>query len=80
MSITRLRLWRTSQGWSQNFTAEKLGMSRALYGPIESGRMTPTPHVAARLKEFFGEDASELLKPIKTRDGVPVLREAAAQQ
>lgn len=61
--ITNLRVIRTSMGLTQGQAADKIGISRGLYSPIESGRYNPTETIKEKLADFFGHSADDLLKP-----------------
>jgi transcriptional regulator with XRE-family HTH domain len=82
---TRLRAWREKAGLSLSAAAAELGFSRATLGPVELGRLDPTPFIAARLEQRFGEPVAALLKPVTERalprllDADLVERNAAAR-
>jgi len=58
--------------------ASKIGISTSLLRLLESGRLEPTPRVAALLTTAFGEDAVRLLSPVRIVGTLPTLREAEA--
>lgn len=59
--MTHLRKLRDDEGASQTAYAARVGVSLQTYGPIESGRSTPTDKVAKLLEAAFGEPVTTLL-------------------
>ena len=57
----KLRLLRLQKGYKQDDVAKVVGISRRMYGFIESGCRNPSWSVVKRLENFFGIPASELL-------------------
>ncbi|WP_425228432.1 helix-turn-helix transcriptional regulator [Sphingomonas sp.] len=45
---------RGERGWSQQFLAEQLGVSRQSVNAIETGRYDPSLPLAFRIAELFG--------------------------
>ncbi|WP_092485567.1 helix-turn-helix transcriptional regulator [Desulfoscipio geothermicus] len=58
---------RNKKGYRQQDVALSIGISRRMYGFIESGNRNPSWEVAQRLEKFFGIPATELLA--KTNKG-----------
>jgi putative transcriptional regulator len=52
---------RCTKGYRHKDVALSIGISRRMYGLIETGRHNPSWAVAQRLEKFFGIPASELL-------------------
>ena len=52
---------RKEKGFTQKNIAKSLGISRRMYGSIETGSRNPSWKVAQRLEQFFNIPASELL-------------------
>jgi transcriptional regulator with XRE-family HTH domain len=71
----RLRLWRQKARLSQADAGEALGLSRATYAAVESGRLIPTDRVAEILRAAFNESPDRLLHPVEA-GRLPKLREA----
>ena len=61
---TRLRAWRLNAGLTTSKAAALLGFSRALYGPIELGRLQPSEAIQARIERAFGEPLADVTKPV----------------
>lgn len=59
--VTHLRKLRDDEGASQTAYAARVGVSLQTYGPIESGRSTPTDKVAKLMEAAFGEPVAVLL-------------------
>lgn len=68
-----IRELRESLGWTQQETADRLGISRTSYRCLESGRTRVISEYLARLAEIMGRSEEELLfgEPLDAR----VLRE-----
>ena len=77
---TRLRAWRMQDSKTQEDAAQLLQVSRSIYALIESGRLRPTPRVAGRLREVFGEEVDALLRPVSTRSLPTVAGRPSARQ
>jgi len=52
---------RNQKGYTQQEVAVHIGISRRMYGSIETGYRNPSWKVQKRLEQFFGIPASELL-------------------
>ena len=57
-----LRLFRLDKGWSQQFLADKSGVSRQMIGDIEAQEKSPTTPYLAWLAQALGMHADELLR------------------
>jgi len=51
---------RTSRGWTQRQVAERLGVTDAYYGMIESGVRTPRLILGLRIADIFGVRPDEI--------------------
>ncbi|CFX15565.1 Cro/C1-type helix-turn-helix domain [Syntrophomonas zehnderi OL-4] len=60
MRINLIKL-RNEKGYTQQEVADRLDISRRMYGSVETGRRNPSWEVIQRLEQFFGVPASELL-------------------
>lgn len=56
---------RTAKGWTQQETAEKLGVSQAYLSLLETGRRRPSPRLVNRLARLFDVSTTA----VATRDG-----------
>ena len=56
----RLKMVRTTRGWTQSDLAEKLEVSRQSVNAIETGRYDPSLPVAFRIEELFGLQIEEI--------------------
>lgn len=60
MRITLIQV-RNEKGYTQQEVADHVGISRRMYGSIETGARNPSWKVQKRLEKFFGIPVSELL-------------------
>ena len=67
-----LIMLRKLSGWSQEQTAEKIGISRQAYAKWESGATVPDVDKAALLAQAYGLSLDSLLKT-ETADGIGVI-------
>ena len=58
----RLLSLRTSAGWSQEFVARQMGVSRATIVNWERGNTEPSISEAVKLAKLFGITVEELMK------------------
>ena len=65
--ITFLKKFRQDQGISQEFLAEKIGVSRPTYAQIESGARDMSVKKAQKLAHFFGLSLEDFLAGKKTQ-------------
>jgi Zn-dependent peptidase ImmA (M78 family)/transcriptional regulator with XRE-family HTH domain len=75
----RLQEARKARGFTQQYAAETLGMSRPTYIAIEKGERAVQPQELIRLAEIYGRSVHEILRqrpPV--RDFVPHFRAAAS--
>lgn len=56
-----LRKLRTEKGYTQQEVASHLGISRRMYGLIETGSRNPSWNVQKRMVKFFNIPIEELL-------------------
>ena len=62
---TRLRQERQKNGWTQQYVADKVGITKAALHNIEVGKRKPSYDVLVKLIEIFGiVDPRELFAPI----------------
>ena len=67
--INRLRDLRAERGWSQQFLAERLGVSRQSVNAIETGRYDPSLPLAFRIADLFDAAIEEIfVNPAKDTD------------
>ena len=67
----RLQLLRKSRGLTQQQVGEAIGVSRATYASVESGRQTLALDVAWRMVVFFGVPFDRITpEPVPTRGSV----------
>lgn len=57
--MTQLEVWRKTKGLTQTQAAREISIAKSRYQDLESGRLTPTPHMWARLRAFFGDEKAE---------------------
>ncbi len=50
----RMRLLRADRGWSQQYVAEKLEVSRQSVNAIETGKFDPSLPLAFKIARLFG--------------------------
>jgi DNA-binding XRE family transcriptional regulator len=66
--MTHLTVWRKSKGWTQAQAAKAIGRARFRYQEIELGRLTPTPYIWQRLRDYFGDEkAAQLLRRVRSK-------------
>jgi putative transcriptional regulator len=58
----RLRELRAERGWSQQFLAEKLEVSRQSVNAIETGKYDPSLPLAFRISKMFGQWIEEIFE------------------
>lgn len=68
-----IRELRARLGWSQQFLADELGVSRQTINAIENGRSEASLELALKLGHVFGREVSELFLaeprgPLPTRE------------
>lgn len=59
---------RQERGWSQQYLADTLGVSRQTIISIERGRFDPSLPLAFRLAETFGCALEQLFTPARSSD------------
>jgi len=70
------RTARTAKGWTQQETAEKLGVSQAYLSLLETGRRRPSPRLLNRLARLFDVPATAV--PLRNATGVGAPAELVA--
>jgi putative transcriptional regulator len=63
----RLREFREAKGWSQQYMAEKLDVSRQTVISIEQGKYDPSLPLAFAIAELFSSRIEEIFFPGKKR-------------
>lgn len=58
----KLQTLRVSAGWSRQFVADRLGVSRQAVWLWETGRQVPAADKAMKLAEMFGVTAEYLME------------------
>ena len=58
----RLRELRAERGWSQQYLAEKLEVSRQSVNAIETGKYDPSLPLAFKLARLFGQRIEEIFQ------------------
>ncbi|MDR3348847.1 MAG: helix-turn-helix domain-containing protein [Acidaminococcales bacterium] len=48
--------------WTQEFVARKIGITKAAYSNIETGKRKPSYEILCKLEALFGKPHSELLR------------------
>lgn len=51
--MNQLKLIRLKNGWTQQYVADKLGISKSAYSNIENGNRSPSLKVAIKLQNLF---------------------------
>ncbi|HLY02997.1 MAG TPA: helix-turn-helix domain-containing protein [Candidatus Cybelea sp.] len=64
--LTMLEAYRRARGWSQAALAEFLGpgFTASAISMMEAQRLRPSRRQEQRLREVFGDQAEEMLRPI----------------
>lgn len=57
-TIKQIRL---SNGWTQQFVADYIGITKAFYSNIETGKRVPSLKVALEIQKMFGVSIEILL-------------------
>ena len=57
-NIKQIRL---SNGWTQQYIADNIGITKASYSNIETGKRRPSLKVALKLQKMFGISIENLL-------------------
>lgn len=53
---------RLSNGWTQQYVADYLGITKATYSNIETGKRNPSLDLALRIQKMFGTSIENLLE------------------
>lgn len=57
-----LKQIRLSNGWTQQYVADYLGITKATYSNIETGKRNPSLDLALRIQKMFGVSIENLLE------------------
>lgn len=63
----KLRQERLSRGWTQQFVADCIGVSKQTVHDIETGRRKPSYSVLVRLEDLFEESYRHFMKEAETQ-------------
>jgi len=65
-----IRQERISNGWTQEYVAEQIGIRNTTIQAIETGQRLPSFYVLVKLEDFFGVDYRKLfnLPPLQLRE------------
>ncbi len=66
----RLRELRAERGWSQQYLAEQLEVSRQSVNAIETGKYDPSLPLAFKIARLFGTVIEEIFEEEQTRETV----------
>ncbi len=64
MEQTRIKHKRLQYGWTQEFVAEKLGITKAAYSNIETLKRRPSYEVLVKLENLFNLSHRDLLQQV----------------
>lgn len=59
-----MRKERIANGWTQEYVAECVGITKSAVCDIESGRRNPSYEVLLKLEDLFGKSHRDLMKII----------------
>lgn len=59
----RMRQERIAAGWTQVQAADRVGITKAAYSNIETGKRKPSYDVLVKLENLFGKSHRELFAP-----------------
>ena len=59
--MNQLKQIRLNNGWTQQYIADKLGITKATYSNIETNKRSPSLKLAIQIQKFFGKSIEELL-------------------
>ncbi len=62
--MRRMRKERIANGWTQEYVAECVGITKSAVCDIESGRRNPSYEVLLKLEDLFGKSHRDLMKSI----------------
>ncbi|QIB69757.1 helix-turn-helix transcriptional regulator [Aminipila butyrica] len=69
--ITRLRIERINRGWTQEYVADELGISKTSVHDIEKGKQLPSYKVLVKLENLFNLSHRELLAAVDEKPFSP---------
>ena len=64
--MTRLRLWRTQNGYSRQYVASLVGIGCSTLAFLETGRLIPSASQRAAFRRAFGAGADSLFDMLPT--------------
>lgn len=59
--MNELKQIRLDNKWTQQYVANKLGITKAAYSNIENGNRSPSLKLAIQIQKLFGKTIEELL-------------------
>lgn len=65
----RIRQERMNHGWTQQYTAQKIGITQTMLQKIENGKRKPSYEVLVKLEDLFGKTHRELFAEVKEPNG-----------
>lgn len=57
-----LKQIRLNNGWTQQYVADYLGITKATYSNIETGKRNPSLNLALQIQKMFGTSIENLLE------------------
>lgn len=63
--MKNLKQIRLNNGWTQQYVADYLGITKATYSNIETGKRNPSLNLALRIQKMFGISIEFLLEDKK---------------
>lgn len=69
--MNQLKQIRLKNKWTQQFVADKVGITKATYSNIETQKRSPSLKVALQLQRLFGEPIECLLEDINNDGSAP---------
>lgn len=64
MNSTRIKQKRIQYGWSQEYVAEKIGITKSAYSNIETLKRRPSYEVLVKLENLFNLSHRDLLQQV----------------
>lgn len=69
--MNHLKQIRLKNKWTQQFVANKVGITKATYSNIETQKRSPSLNLALQLQKMFGESIEYLLENINNDGSAP---------
>lgn len=69
--MNHLKQIRLKNKWTQQFVANKVGITKATYSNIETQKRSPSLNLALQLQKMFGESIEYLLENINNDGSTP---------